>query len=226
MSSSVHFRFLVALLYVASCSSTLKSSARVLTARTSTLESLRKSLMVSGCDVNICFAIDGSGSINAAAFQTQKDFVDVTAEVIKNIPGVSFALVQYATQSTVVTPLTSSFTKFSNDLEALEQAGGSTNLGGGINDCIFQLPLRNSGEANKMVVLGDGFGNVGPTATTSAEFFRDLGGGICAVGAGNFDKALLLPLVESPANCFQVDSFSDVLALQDIIADLVKQICN
>eukprot|EP00171_Calliarthron_tuberculosum_P002252 IDg2252t1 len=61
---------------------------------------------VGGCSANICFAIDGSGSITRTEFENQKNFILDVASVISVNNAAKFAAVQYATSVVPIIPLT------------------------------------------------------------------------------------------------------------------------
>ena len=59
-----------------------------------------------GCNANICFAIDGSGSMSDEEFTNQKNFVLDVASIIGVDEVAEFAAVQYSTATSRITPLT------------------------------------------------------------------------------------------------------------------------
>lgn len=190
---------------------------------------LRKRIeAVGGCNANVCFAIDGSRSIRKRAFRNEKNFVLDVVSVIAVDQAVELAAVQYGIASSAISPLTPNVVRFIRKVKKEKQLKSSaTFLVAGLNYCISQL-FRRPGEANKIVVLGDGRSNIGSSAVARAKFFRKkLNGEVCAVGAGFTDDAELLAIAGGdPGKVFQVKSFLDVLALQAIIEDLVEGICN
>lgn len=175
---------------------------------------------------NICFAIDGSGSINRTEFINERNFVlDVTSVIGVDEP-VEFAAVQYSTGNSPISPLTPNTAAFTLDINAIKQLGGQSFVTGGVNYCFSQL-ARRRGEANKIVILGDGRSNIGSSAITRADLFRSIGGDVCVVGAGFADDAELLAIAGNDSDrVFEVDSFLDVLALEKIVEDLVLGICS
>lgn len=191
------------------------------------LADLRRRLIdVGGCNANVCFAIDGSGSISREAFINQTQFVQDIVSVIAVDQPVEVAAVQYATANSPITPLTVNIGNFNVLLENLAQTKGASFVVGGINYCFSQL-FRRRGEANKIVLLGDGRSNIGSSAIARADLFRSVGGNVCVVGAGFTDDDELLAIAGGdPSLVFQVDSFLDTLALEFIIEDLVFGICN
>jgi len=111
-------------------------------------------------------------------------------------------------------------------VNSLRQTGGASFVVGGVNYCFSQL-FRRRGEANKIVLLGDGRSNIGSQAYRRANLFRRLGGSVCTVAAGFADNSQLLKIAGGDPNLvFEVDNFLDILNLQLIIEDLVFGICG
>lgn len=182
---------------------------------------------VAGCNANVCFAIDGSGSISPANFEAQKEFVqDVATIIADGTNPVELAAVQYGTSSSAIIQLTLNTNAFQLAIKRTPQIGGLTFVNAGINFCFSQL-WRRRGEANKIVLLGDGRTTIGSNAVRRADLFRRVGGDVCTVGAGFQDPRELLAIAGGdPARVFQVDDFISALELQYIIEDIVLDICG
>lgn len=188
---------------------------------------LRKKLFaVRGCNPNICFAIDGSESINETEFNNEKNFV-LDFEAVINADGpVALAAVQYATGNMAITPLTFDSKKFNLKVNAARQMGGASFLADGINYCFHQLRTRR-GEANKIVILVDGKSNLGANAVNLANLFRKSGGEVIVVAARFPDYDKLLGLAGNKTeNILEVTSFLDVSALWVLVGDLVVGVCD
>lgn len=191
----------------------------------SVLADLRR--RVRGCNANVCFAIDGSGSISSSEFTAQKQFVlDVVSVIAVDNP-VELAAVQYGTANSAISPLTVDAEQFILDVDSEQQLRSSrTFVAGGINYCFSQL-FRRRGEANKIVLLGDGRSSIGANAIARADLFRTVGGTVCTVGAGFADTRELLAIAGGdPNRVFEVDNFLDVLTLEFILESIVEDICN
>ncbi len=179
-----------------------------------------------GCNANMCFAIDGSGSISTAEFNNQKNFVLDLVSVLADDETVEVAACQYGSFVSPIQWLTVDTARFNLAVERANQVRGQSFVARGVNYCISQLRCR-YGEANKIVLLGDGRSNVVASAAASANEFRRIGGSVCAVGAGfKNNKALLQIAGGNKDLVFQADSFLDVLKLQSFIERLVSQICG
>ena len=182
---------------------------------------------VEGCNANVCFAIDGSGSINSEEFEKEKEFVLDVSSVISVDHPIEMAAVQYGTANTRITPLTASPELFNERVDATKQVGGQSFVTGGLNYCIAQL-ARRPFEANKVILLGDGIENIGSRAARRAKWFRDvLGGDISVVTAGIADEENLLDIVGGDATrIYEVGGFLEVLDLQIVIEELTLDVCG
>lgn len=181
-----------------------------------------------GCNANICFAVDGSNALKFSEYRAELDFILDVVSVVSVDIAVELAAVQYGIANSPISPLTTDIVDFIKkvDNEQRLRSRGS-NLVGGINYCFSQLFDR-PGEANKMVVLGDGRSTIGNNAIARADLFRkETGGKICTVGAGFRRKKRLLKIAGGDKSLvFRVDSFLDVLALERVVEKLVEDICG
>lgn len=189
------------------------------------LGELRK--QVEDCNANVCFAIDGSGSINATEFEAQQFFVqDLVSVLVNDENDVEVAAVQFGFRSSVISRLTADLEQFTLALFDAPQRGGGTALRKGIKACAWQL-RRVRREPIKMVLLGDGRSSKPRAAARRANRFRRVGGEVFAVGTADADGEQLLKLAGGNADrVYEVDNFLDVLAIQVVIEDMVAEICG
>lgn len=186
------------------------------------LRALRQAVVDNGCEINMCFALDGSGSIDTDEYQDQKDFVDfIVAITLTANPG-NYAGVQYHNHITPISFLTDDRFSFLSKLHASTRRGGSTNISAGLGFCIFQL-LPRTEDANKVIILGDGFGNIGFDPEDVVGDFLDIGGQISAVAVGSSDTPQLEAITGSPDRVFTIEGF---YALGEVILALVENVCN
>ncbi|KAI0558721.1 von Willebrand factor A-like protein [Gracilaria domingensis] len=218
--------FLITFVFLLACSlasSTVFSAAASVRAVTQTAQALVES---NGCNANVCLAVDGSGSV------TEENFVEMQRFIINlnNIIGVDetaeYAAVQYGFINYPISPLTTDRRLFQERVLGAEfQSDTATFIGAGIAYCDFQLRQR-PGEANKLVVLGDGENTVGGDPVADADRFREAnpGGRVTAVGVGYEDPSVLQAIAGGdPNSVLEVTEFVD---LGLIILDLVKQVCD
>lgn len=220
-------KFLFTLLALFTVAFAAPTQLTKLTSRFSEAELAELRRRVEGCNANVCFAIDGSGSINETEYNAQLIFVlDVVSVIAVDNP-VELAAVQYGTANSAISPLTVDAAEFIIKVnEEGQLRSGATFVAGGINYCFSQL-FRRRGEANKIVLLGDGRSSIGANAVRRADLFRRVGGDVCAVGAGFTDDAELLAIAGGdPNRVFKVDNFLEVLDFQFILEAIVEDICN
>ena len=201
---------------------TLPVSSRLTTAQI--LELRRR---IQGCNANVCFAIDGSAAIDSANFEAQKLFVKDVIGVLGGGFGIELAAVQYGTSASAISQLTFDGRQVLKDVSRTGQLrSNSTFVAAGINFCFSQL-FRRRNEANKIVLLGSGRSTIGPSAIRRADTFRNIGGEVCAVGAGFTDDSELMAIAGGDSTkVFQVNNFLDVLSLMLIVEDMVLEICS
>ncbi|KAI0559988.1 chitin-binding protein [Gracilaria domingensis] len=178
-----------------------------------------------GCNANVCFAIDGSGSISSEEFDLEKAFVLDVVSVLTDNP-VEVAAVQFSTSTFPIQALTPDVEQFNLRVQATNQIRGASFVAGGVNYCVGQL-IRRPGESNKVVLLSDGRSNIGGSASRAADEFRAFGGSVCAVGAGDRSAQELLEIVGGDEDLlFEVDNFLDVFALEDTIERVTLRVCS
>lgn len=180
-----------------------------------------------GCEVNLCFAIDTSGSVNSTNFEVQKDFiVDITATIGVDSRS-KFAAGQYGARTRLISLLTDDLVAFNQAVEKAEfQNDPATSVGSGIVFC-DRILRREVGDTNKIVILGDGRNNLGGDPVRRANVFRERARGeVCAVGVGfsrDQDEQTLIDIANGEERVFQVD---DYIELTFIVEDLVRDICK
>lgn len=192
-----------------------------------TVRNLAAKVRMSGCKVNVCFAIDTSGSVSDEDFVKQREFIiDITA-IIGADSRSRFAAGQYGKRTYRISSLTSDVSAFNGLVQSAQlQKDGATSMGSGIVWCDRQL-RRQKDDANKMVVMGDGNNNLGGDPVHRANIFRERANGrVCTVGVGFEDQQDIKVLEEvagSPARLFAVD---DYVELSFIVEELVEDICK
>ena len=178
------------------------------------------------CNPNICFALDGSGSISSADYSAQKDFAQLIAAIISVDPDAAYAAVQYGLRNIAISDLTSDANSFLLDLDGSILAGAPrTFIAAGLGYCINQLRPRIE-DANKIILFGDGRSNFGGNPVSVAQRFLPPrgSGSICAVGIGFQNTAVLQAIVGgNPNRVLQVDEYFE---LMDILEVIISDICG
>lgn len=172
---------------------------------------------------NVCFAIDGSGSVNSTEFSFATRFVQDVVNALAGMTETEYAANQFAKTATVLSGLTTDRDAFSTVMETATPKGGITSVGAGIASCDFTLAGR-TGEPNKLVVITDGRNNFGGSPVRNAKAFKDRepNGRLCSVVVGDTpDLSLLQEISDAPV--IQTNGYI-TLALK--ITTLVAQICE
>lgn len=190
--------------------------------------------LLDGCDPNICFALDGSGSIGFKNYEDQREFVLLLAAIIGANDKATFSAVQYGFVNEPISNLDGNAERFIEKLLSSEyQAASRTFVGAGLGFCISQLGKRR-GEPAKIVLFGDGGatlgGLTGPLSPASlADFFRGRSPAnrICAV-AVNFPTKppLFIDVVGGEKNRNLVTDVEGWPLILNQLRDLIRTICE
>lgn len=190
--------------------------------------------LLDGCDPNICFALDGSGSIGFRNYEIQKEFVLLIAAIVGANDKATFSAVQYGFVNEQISNVDGNAERFIQKLLVSEyQAATETFVGAGLGFCISQLG-RKRGEPAKIVIFGDGGatlgGLTGPLSPASlADFFRrrSPANRVCAV-AVNFPSKppLFVDIVGGEANRSLVTDVEGWPLILNQLRDLIRSICE
>lgn len=190
--------------------------------------------LLDGCDPNICFALDGSGSIGEENYEIQRQFVLLLTAIIGANDRASFAAVQYGLVNEPISNLDRNAERFIVKLLKSEyQAAPTTFVGAGLGYCISQL-LRRRGEPAKLVIFGDGGATLGaqtgPLSPKSlANFFRrrSPANRICAV-AVNYPRKprLFIDIVGGRKKKNLVVDVNGWPTILNQLRELIRTICE
>lgn len=178
-----------------------------------------------GCKGNVCFAIDGSSSMDSTEYKSQLAFVSDVVKIISRFP-TRVAGTQYSDRSHPIKSLSTDLNGFVAAMTAKKQVHGLTSISSGIDYCRQQVNTRPF-EPKKVVVLGDGFQNRDMKAVGSANTVRSNKGLVSVVSFERGNRQLLLDIAGGdPSLVFDADSFSDRFRLGVIIRELTLAICT
>ncbi|CDF33028.1 unnamed protein product [Chondrus crispus] len=190
-----------------------------------TIDSLQTEVCRDGsCDISLCFALDGSGSISAEEYQVQKDLVKLIA-ILAAPANATFSAVQYGLANEFISVSTSdpfAFMKYVDNSVLLRAP--RTFLTAGLGFCISQVNENPKAGGKKVVVLGDGRDNYMESSLAlvlkSAESVD-----IFAVGIGNsLDTQKLLEITGGQKNhVYTASNYADV---GQVVVDLVRALCS
>lgn len=178
------------------------------------------------CNPNVCFAMCGADAISDEDFQRQKEFVELVSAIIGVDTEVEFSAVQYGLRNTAVSGLTRNANQFLARVSRITlNRAPRTFLAAGVGYCIQQLRKR-PGDANKIVILGDGRSNFGGNPVPIAQQFLPPAGtgSICAVGIGFADISMLEQVVGGHPD--RVIAIDDYFQMIDILELVVADVCG
>lgn len=184
------------------------------------LSSIRK------CNSNICFALDGSGSVNRTDFANARSFVQSVTNQLQLIPGnEQNSAVQFGKIAYPITLLTDDLEEFNILIEKVKFRGDSaTSVGAGIVTCDAILALGTSSGPNRIVVITDGRNNFGGNPVGNADIFRNRNptNRVSAIGIGNVNGDILKMIAGTTGGVFTV---RDYLELFLIVNKIVRSVC-
>lgn len=177
-----------------------------------------------GCNVNLCFALDGSGSIFQSEFAMMREFVLFITAILAGNGENAFAATQYGLRNIDISRLTSDADEFLLAVDDAELADAPrTFIAAGLGFCVRELRPRLE-DANKVVLFSDGRSNFGGNPVPIAQKFREMyDGDICAVGVGFENTSVLEDIAGSPQRVIAID---DYFALLDIVDQIVAEVCG
>ncbi|PXF39991.1 Cartilage matrix protein [Gracilariopsis chorda] len=191
------------------------------------LQGVRRMVERNGCNLNVCFALDGSASVTPLDYEMQKDFVQLMSAVLDfEVENSSFSAVQYGDQVSPISPLTQSIDDFNLKVHASNiSAFQGSSIGKGITYCSNQL-LELADNPVKIIVFGDGRETSKTDAVSIAASFKDFhpNGRLSTVGVGFPNTVLLKTIAEAGGGrLFEIDEYIDAL---DLVVDLFLEVCG
>jgi Mg-chelatase subunit ChlD len=181
---------------------------------------------------DIVLIFDESGSVTQIGFNQMmdaaKDLISKLNDVLSDTdPGYKVGLVEFATNSSILLELTSSYSTIINALDSNVWSTGVTNMHLGLDNGLSVLTNQSTARnvPKKVVLYTDGNPSNPSSATTSANTIKNtLYNGtypieIIAVGIGNSINYTYLQdnIASSPDLVFSAATFSELQALNDII---------
>lgn len=184
------------------------------------LQALRQSVQDSGCNVNVCFVLQGDNTITSTDFNNQISFVDLIASVITTDEDGGLCAVQYGRTTRPISPLTDDRDLFFARLDVTTKVGGNPgSFSKALNYARLQLGPHVE-DANKIVLLSNFFDSRRPVRNSISQPNSLCNLPICLVSVGQLaTRELSCPL----PNLYPVDDFFHLL---EIITGLVFDICG
>lgn len=178
------------------------------------------------CNVNVCFAIDGSDTISPASFEDEKNLVLMIVRALSlDGTGIGYAAVQYGASNYPVSPFTRNESAFVDAVSASMQIRDEgTFVTAGLNYCFSELRDKPDG-TKKIVLLGDGKNTIGREPAERTNLFQNSGGVVFAVGVGD-DQNMASLIAIAGGDRSKVFQMTSDVSLMDITEGLVQAICD
>lgn len=187
------------------------------------LRNVESAVREQGCDTNLCFALQGGDFVSNAEYLAQKNFVDIIIQIVTTGAPANYAGAQYHSGILPISDLTKNRTVYLRKLHRSMRHSGGTNIASGIRFCAKQMRQRR-GDANKMVIIGNGFRTRGREQNRAARNFLNLGGALCAVSVG---KSPNLPALEKlTRDAGRIVTIDEFFELSEIIVQVVQDVCE
>lgn len=182
------------------------------------------------CAPNLCFALDGSGSIGVENYELQKEFVLLVTAIVGAEEKSTFAATQYGGVNTPISTTDDAEDFIVKLLGSSFQAAPLTFLNAGLLFCTTQL-RKFRPEPAKIIILGDGGANFGRERgflsgrRIASNFLRrSPGNEICAVTVGYEGKPeLFVDITGARDQVVGVDGWPKIL---NVLRSLVRSICD
>lgn len=178
----------------------------------------------------ICYAIDESGSISGSEFDQELEVVvGITHVYSAFAPTSYFSAVGFGStwsipEVSTVQSLTTDVDTFVASVEGNSQSGGLTPIGPALSKCHEELKKFNACLPRIIVLLTDGYGNLGPSGTSVADMIKDDNMKIVTVGIGSsVNSGNLMEIATVPGYYVPITDFETLGAE---IGTISKKICD
>lgn len=173
--------------------------------------------------LNVCFAIDESGSISPTDFIEQTEAIVAIAQELSTFaPGSTLSAVGFSSFAELIqSPTTDINGEFVQAIQGNSQLGGTTSSGAALQLC--QTQIASAADPRIIVLLTDGADNTMPFGTSVAGGIKNNGIIIITIGIGSgINAPSLRSIASSPDLFIFVDDFS---SFEDSIEVIVDTIC-
>lgn len=181
------------------------------------------------CAPNLCFALDGSGSIGTDNYELQKEFVLLVSAIVGAEANSTFAGTQYGGVNIPISSTAGPEDFIVRLIGSEFQSAPITFLNAGLLYCTSVL-RKFRGAPAKVVIFGDGgatYGReFGPLSgrRIASKFRRTKSNKICAVTVGFEGKPeLFVDIAGAKDQVVEVDGWPKIL---NVLRTLVREICD
>lgn len=189
----------------------------------SQIQNLRLDIEEFGCEINVCFVLDGTLEISKDLFEAQQNFADLLIAITGTDTTANYCAVHYNdfyTRISFRTPNRNTFLRRLHKAKQLKRQSGKVNVDRGFRFVVNQL-LDRGDVANKVVFFSKGGRKFNRGPHSISQYFRANQGGLCGVVVGDEDPSFLEGI--APGNVFNFNGFFE---LSEIIVSIVTGICE
>lgn len=113
------------------------------------------------CEVNICFAFEGSADVSSETYQLQNQFSSLTSAIISTDNVAKFSAIQYSTTTSPIVSPTVDFYDFLDKVRASTPVGDDLiNMSAALGSCGAQV-REDETKKGVIIVIGSGRSNIG-----------------------------------------------------------------
>lgn len=186
------------------------------------MKAVRNEVKVKGCNLNLCFVLDGTNAVTAKDFEFQKNFVDLVVAITATDRPATFCAYQYGQKPKKISSLAYNRVAFLNRVKRARKVYGKPHLEPALRKAIKQVYARTF-DANKVLI----FSKNRPIQARRLQpminrFFRRRGG-FCSVALKDSNIPNLTRLLKDRNLVFPQDGFFEV---SEIITGVVHMVCG
>lgn len=128
------------------------------------IEKIRSRVKRKGCNVDLCFALDGSKAVSSKDYNLQKEFVQLVSFIASAAGEAEYSAVQYGLIARPISVLTGDTKSFLDSIgKSKQDKSPKTLVGVGLGFCLRSVRQGSKKSASKIVVLGDAKSNLSDT---------------------------------------------------------------
>lgn len=186
------------------------------------LKAVRNEVKVKGCNLNLCFVLDGTNAVTKADFDFQKNFVDLVVAITATDRPATFCAYQYGQKAKQISSLARNRVAFLNRVKRARKVYGRPHLEPALRRAIQQVYTRTH-DANKVLIFSKNKPIQVPRLQPLINRFFRRRGGFCSVALKNNNIPNLTRLLKNRNLVFPQDGFFEV---SEIITGVVHMVCG
>lgn len=179
---------------------------------------------IEACPIDLIMVLDGSGSIAPEDFEIMRRFANqVTESVLVGTTEARVGLVEFSTDSQLLSPLLDEARSVSGAVYNMEQTGGDTNIVAGMQTAEQEFLKKQSEYPRVMLVLTDGEHTESGDPIATAARIRGEGVQIFGLAVGEARLDQISGIAGGDENVFLVENFAGLLPL---LTNLLDRSCH